>query len=97
MLRHTKNYSYRKGAWGLFPQQAKPARHTANLAEIEQVPFCAITRPRLQLLYRKSYAEKVQEVEKDPKIPVSFRNAVQKIGITITGIISSEIVIIDFQ
>ena len=54
-------------------------------------------RPRLQLLYRKSYAEKVQEVEKDPKIPVSFRNAMQKIGITITGIISSEIVIIDFQ
>ena len=51
----------------------------------------------MQLLYRKSYAEKVQEVEKDPKIPVSFRNAVQKIGITITGIISSEIVIIDFQ
>ena len=66
-------------------------------AKTEPFSSCDSTGPRLLLLYRKSYAEKVQEVEKDPKIPVSFRNAVQKIGITITGIISSEIVIIDFQ
>lgn len=36
------------GDWGS-PQQAKPARYAANQAEIEQVPFCAVTRPRLLL------------------------------------------------
>ena len=35
------------------PQQAKPVQYAANKAEIEQVPFCAVTRPRLQLLCRK--------------------------------------------
>ena len=43
-----------KGLGELPPQQAKPARSAANLAEIEQVPFCAVTRPRLQC-----YAEKL--------------------------------------
>ena len=47
-------------------------------AKTEPFSFCDSTGSRLQLLYRKSYAEKVQEVEKDPEIPVSFRNAVQK-------------------
>ena len=37
-----------------FPNKQKPARYTANQAEIEQVPFCAVTRPRLQC-----YAEKL--------------------------------------
>ena len=41
-----------KGLGELPPQQAKPARSAANLAEIEQVPFCAVTRPRLPLLCR---------------------------------------------
>lgn len=42
-----------KGIGEITPQQAKPVRYAANRAEIEQVPFCAITRPRLQLLCRR--------------------------------------------
>ena len=38
-------------------------------AKTEPFSFCDSTGPRLQLLYRKSYAEKVQEVEKDPNLP----------------------------
>ena len=43
---------YSEGLGELTPQQAKPARYAANLAEIEQVPFCAVIRPRLRELCR---------------------------------------------
>ena len=41
-----------RGSGNYLPNKQKPARYTANQAEIEQVPFCAVTRPRLLLLCR---------------------------------------------
>ena len=70
-------FSLRSGDWGS-PQQANNLK-TGRQSRFQVVlVWCDSTYPCLLLLYRKSYAEKVQEVEKDPEIPVSFRNAVQK-------------------
>ena len=63
---HTFSFQ-REGIGELTPQQAKPARYAANLAEIEQVPFCAITRPRLQC-----YAEMFEHCTKKLDISTFF-------------------------
>ena len=49
------------------PQQAKPVQYAANKAEIEQVPFCAVTRPRLPC-----YAEMFEHCTKKLDISTFF-------------------------